>query len=94
MTFNLLDLLKTKNDEDDCDCQPTWLALALVVLPAILPIIFDKLGDFILRLFENDEEEAQRLADEEEAARKKKKKKEKRERKRLEGSGGEGENNE
>jgi hypothetical protein len=47
-----------KNDKDHCDSQPTWLSLALVILPAILPVLIEKLGDILMRyLFGEDASE-------------------------------------
>ena len=52
--------LQKKDDKDGCDCQPTWLSLALVILPAILPTLIEKLGDILMRyLFGDDDEEVQ-----------------------------------
>lgn len=57
--------------KDECDCedgkQPTWLTLALAILPAILPVIFDKLGDILTRwLFDEDEDEEKEEDEDEE----------------------------
>lgn len=50
--------LQKKDDKDGCDCQPTWLSLALVILPAILPTLIEKLGDILMHyLFGDDDEE-------------------------------------
>jgi hypothetical protein len=61
-----------KNDKDHCDSQPTWLSLALVILPAILPVLIEKLGDILMRyLFGED---ASEIDQEEEKPKKKVKK--------------------
>ncbi len=51
-----------RHANDDCECehghQPRWLSLALAILPAILPVLIDKLGDMLMRwLFEDKDEE-------------------------------------
>lgn len=64
--------LQKKDDKDGCDCQPTWLSLALVILPAILPTFIEKLGDILMRyLFGED---ASEIDQEEEKPKKKVKK--------------------
>lgn len=65
---NLLRLFLTqsKDSDKDCDCQPTWLSLALAILPAVLPVLIDKIGDLLMRwLFGGDEEEASEDSEEE-----------------------------
>lgn len=40
------------NDDKECDCgQPTWLALALAILPAVLPVLVEKLGNLLMEWF-------------------------------------------
>jgi hypothetical protein len=47
-------LKRTSNSDEECDCQPAWLALAL----AVLPVLIDKIGNFLMHyLFGEDEEE-------------------------------------
>lgn len=50
-------LTRSKDDDKDCDCQPTWLSLALAILPAVLPVLIDKLGNLLMRWLFDDEEE-------------------------------------
>lgn len=51
-------LAQPKDSDKDCDCQPTWLSLALAILPAILPVLIDKIGDILIRwLFGEDQDE-------------------------------------
>jgi hypothetical protein len=42
------------NCDDDCECpsEPKWLTLAIAILPAVLPIVFEKVADAIAWHFE------------------------------------------
>jgi len=69
MNFKLLKLIKKnleKKDSDDCERQPYWLSLALAILPAVLPVLIDKIGEFLMRFFFREEEEEEEEEKEEE----------------------------
>lgn len=69
MSISLLKFfLKHKHDDnEECDCQPKWLSIALVVLPAVLPVLVEKIADFLMRyFFGNDEKEPMEEEEEEE----------------------------
>lgn len=56
------------DDDDHCKCpsDPKWLTLAIVVLPAVLPVIFEKAADALMAYWNLDREEV----DEEETSEK------------------------
>jgi hypothetical protein len=58
MSFNFFKLFpRNNNDDDECGCQSKWLSIALVVLPAVLPVLVEKIADFLMRYFFGEEKE-------------------------------------
>lgn len=49
--------MTSHDGDDDCKCpnDPKWLTLAVVVLPAVLPVIFEKIADALIARWGKDD---------------------------------------